>query len=275
MRKIEYSLIVSDFDGTLVKSDGTISDFSKKTINEYIENGGIFAVSTGRMPAGILSRVKELGLSGFVCCGQGSAIVDIQTNEVILQGTVSNEIAVAVCEKMEQMGLHIHVYSLWNYYSNMDDEALKMYENVVKAKAELVLDKPMSSFLRETGMMPFKILAMVAPENNEKVRIELEKTNFEGCSVTRSSVYLVEVGNEAYSKGTALEFLANKYSIPIEKTIGIGDQINDLPMIEKAGLGLAVKNADESLKQRAKVLEYTHEEDAVARAILQYGYKRE
>jgi hydroxymethylpyrimidine pyrophosphatase-like HAD family hydrolase len=85
----------------------------------------------------------------------------------------------------------------------------------------------------------------------------------------------VEVGNEAYSKGTAIEFLADKYAVPMEKTIGIGDQINDLPMIEKAGLGLAVKNADVGLKRHAKVLEYTHEEDAVAHAILQYGYKQE
>lgn len=274
-RKINYALVVSDFDGTLVKSDGTVSDFSKQIINEYIRNGGIFAISTGRMPAGILPRAKELGLTGFVCCAQGSAIVDIQTNEVILQGTIPNAVAINVCEKMEEMGLHIHVYDLWDYYSNMDDDALKMYESIVKTKAQLVLDKPISKFLQETGLNPFKILAMVAPEDNEKIRVELEKENFEGCNVTRSSVFLVEVGNAAYSKGTAVRFLADKYKVPMEKTIGIGDQINDLPMIETAALGLAVKNADEGLKAHATVLEYTHEEDAVARAILRYGYTQE
>lgn len=272
-QKIKYPLIVSDFDGTLVKSDGTVSDFSKSTIKEYMKNGGIFAISTGRMPAGILPRVKELGLSGFACCAQGSIIVDVETNEVILQGTIPNEIAVQICEKMEEMGLHIHVYDLWEYYSNMDDDALKMYENIVKAKAKLILEKPISKFVKETGLCPCKILAMVHPADNERVRVELDNQSFAGCNVTRSSIYLVEVGSATYSKGTSLEFLSKKYNIPIENTIAIGDQVNDLSMIEAAGLGLAVQNADEALKSKATVLKDTHDEDAVAKAILQYAYE--
>lgn len=274
MQKIKYPLILSDFDGTLVKSDGTISEFSKSTIQEYIHNGGIFAISTGRMPAGILPRVKELGLTGFVCCAQGSIIIDVESNDVILQGEIPNDVAVQVCKKMEEMGLHIHVYNLWEYYSNMDDEALKMYESIVKTKAKVVLDKPISQYVQETGLQPIKILAMVAPTDNERVRIELEAQNFAGCSVTRSSVYLVEVGNANYSKGTSLEFLSKKYKIPMENTIAVGDQVNDLSMIEKAGLGLAVQNADDALKAKAVVLKDTHDEDAVAKAILQYSYDK-
>ena len=275
MQKIRYPLIVSDFDGTLVKADGTVSEFSKQTIKNYIRDGGVFAISTGRMPAGILPRVKELGLNGFVCCGQGSAIVDIQTNEVISEGNIPNATAITICKKMEEMGLHIHVYDLWEYYCNMDDEALKMYASIVKTKANLVLDKPLSRFLEETGLCPCKILAMVAPEDNERVRLELVNENFDGCEVTRSSVFLVEIGNANYSKGTAVKFLAEKYNIPLEKTIAVGDQINDLPMIQTAGLGIAVQNADENLKARATVLDYTNEEDAVANLILKYAYETE
>ena len=130
MQKINSALIVSDFDGTLVKADGTISPKTRENIRRYIEDGGIFAISTGRMPAGILPRVKDLGLKGVVCCGQGSAIVDIESNEVLLEGNIPNDVAVKICEKMEDMGLHIHVYTLWEYYSNMDDDALKMYERI-------------------------------------------------------------------------------------------------------------------------------------------------
>lgn len=275
MRKISYPLIVSDFDGTLVKADGTISAFSKQTIKQFISDGGVFAVSTGRMPASILPRIKELGLNGFVCCGQGSVIVDIQTDEVISVSNIPNETAIAVCKKMEEMGLHIHVYDLWEYYSNADDDALKRYEAVVKTKAKLVLDKPISRFLEETGLQPCKILAMVDPNENERVRIELLNENFKGCDVTRSSIYLVEVGCANRSKGTALQFLAEKYNVPLEKTIAVGDQINDISMIQTAGLGVAVKNADESLKARAAILEYTNEEDAVANLILKYAYETE
>lgn len=272
MRKINYPLIISDFDGTLVRKDGKVSDKSKAIIRRYIQDGGKFAISTGRMPEAIISRAKELGLTGVVCCGQGAAIVDIETKKVLYEGTICNEVAVAICQKMEEMGLHIHVYDLWEYYSNVDDDALKMYENIVKAKAKLITDKPISIFVKESGMQPFKILAMVAPEDNERVRLTLDKEGFKGCSVTRSSIYLVEVGNAQCSKGTSVEFLAATYEIPLEKTIAIGDQLNDLSMIQTAGLGIAVKNADEALKAHAVTIDYTNEEDAVAEIIEKYGY---
>ena len=241
MPKINYGMIISDFDGTLVKDDGTVSEINKQAISKYIENGGVFAISTGRLPAGIVSRAKELGLKGVVSCCQGSVILDIQTEELFLNGGIPNAIAVKICEKMEEMWLHIHVYGLWSYYSNMDDEPLKWYENIIKHKAELVTDKPISTFVKENGLDVCKILAIVAPSDNEKVREELKKMQFVGCSVTKSSEYLVEVLNEKYSKGTAVEFLAKRYNIPIEKVIGVGDQSNDVSMIQTAGLGVAVK----------------------------------
>ena len=60
MQKLNYNLIVSDFDGTLVNEDGTISEKNKKAIADYMAAGGAFAISTGRMPDGILSRAQVL-----------------------------------------------------------------------------------------------------------------------------------------------------------------------------------------------------------------------
>ncbi len=273
MRKINYPLIVSDFDGTLVNDDGTISERNKKAIAEYVAAGGIFAISTGRLPSGILSRAQELGLQGKVCCCQGSIILDIQTQELILAGRMSLDSTVAVCKKMEELGLHIHVYDLWEYYVNMDDQPLKMYEAIVKSKAKLVLDKPLSQFIKENGLQAYKILAMVEPEKSNQLLELLAAENFDGCEVTKSAEFLVEVVNKEYSKGTAVEFLANYYDVPIEKVIAVGDQRNDTTMIEKAGLGIAVKNADESLKKKADyVCAYTNEEGAIADIIERFGF---
>ena len=272
MQKIDYALIVTDFDGTLARSDGTVSEKTKNAITRYVADGGRFAISTGRMPAAIISRAKELGLVGAVCCAQGSVIVDIQSEKILLEGRIPNDVAVAVCEAMQARGLHIHVYDLWEYYSNMDDDYLAYYEGVVKTKAVLVTDKPMSQFVKERGMRPFKILAMVDPQENERIRLDLEKENFVGCDVTRSSSLLVEVGNAAFSKGTSVQFLAKQYGVDIQKTIAIGDQINDLSMIQTAALGFAVKNADETLKAHAITLDKTNDEDAVAAVIEEYGY---
>ncbi len=274
MRKIKYPLIVSDFDGTLVNEDGTISQENKDAISAYVAAGGAFAISTGRMPSGILSRARELGLKGMVSCCQGAIIVDIESENVILEGRIPYETTLAAVEKMEDMGLHIHVYGLWDYYCNMDDYALKIYENAVKSKAKLILDRKMSDFVRENRFSSYKILAMVAAEDSERVIDELSKANFEGCGITKSSDFLVEVVNTQYSKGTAVEFLADYYHTTVDKTVAIGDQRNDVAMIERAGVGVAVKNADQALKDKADVvLEYTNEEGAVAKVIERFGYK--
>ena len=276
MRKINYPLIVSDFDGTLVNADGTISEKNKNAIAEYVEVGGIFALSTGRLPAGILKRAKELGLKGKVCCCQGAIILDIETQEVLMEGRLSLESTIAACKKMEQLDLHIHAYDLWDFYVNKDDEALKLYKLLVKTTPTLILDKPLSQYLDENNLPMYKLVAMVEPEHNEEVLRALAAENFDGCEVTKSASYLVEVVNSKYSKGTAVEFLANYYNIPLNKVIAVGDQLNDTSMIEKAGVGIAVKNAEDALKEKADyICEYTNEEGAIAEIIEKFGFCNE
>ena len=272
MRKINYGLIVSDFDGTLVSDDGNIPQVNKKAVTEYIASGGKFAISTGRLHYGILPRAKELGLKGALSCCQGAVIMDIETGKPLLNGVLSNEVTVEICRKMEEMHLHIHAYGFTEYYCNMDDAALKAYENLVRTKATLVTDKPLSDFAKETGFCAYKVLAIVPPQESARVMQALKEAAFTGCVVTQSAAFLVEVINANYSKGTAVEFLARYYGVPIEKTIAIGDQQNDIPMIRKAGLGIAVQNADERLKKVATVIDCTNDEGAVAAVIEKYGY---
>ena len=272
-RKINYPLIVSDFDGTLVNHDGTISEKNKKAIAEYIAAGGRFAISTGRLPAGIINRARELGLQGMLCCCQGAIILDIQTKEVILEGRMSYESTLAACKRMEELGLHIHVYDLWDFYVNMEDEPLKMYEALLKTQAIRVLDRPLTKLIEEKGLQAYKLLAMIEPEKSNALLTALKAENFEGCDITKSADFLVEVVNKKYSKGTAVQYLANYYNLPIEKVIAVGDQLNDMSMIESAGLGVAVQNADSALKDRANyVCERTNEEGAIAEVIEKFGF---
>jgi len=275
MRKIKYPLIVSDFDGTLARKDGGIGEKTRRAIDEYVANGGIFAISTGRMPSGILPHAKSLGLKGFLCCGQGSVIINLDNGETIMQAPLSNSQSVAICKKMEEMGLHTHAYGLFDYYCNMDDDALKMYEEAIGIKAKCILDKPLWKYIEETGLESFKLLAMVNPEDSPKIIKELEDAHFENCIVTKSARFLVEICNANYSKGTSVKFLAQEYNIPLERTIAIGDQWNDLSMLQTAGLGIAVANAQPELKAVAKEIPYTNNEDAVGYVIEKYAYAEE
>lgn len=76
MNKINYPLIISDFDGTLLRTDGTISEETKSAISGYIAAGGTFGICTGRMYTSILPRAKALGLKGIVASYQGSVLTE-------------------------------------------------------------------------------------------------------------------------------------------------------------------------------------------------------
>ena len=275
MRKINYRLIVSDFDGTLVSNDGTISTENKNAIERYVADGGAFAISTGRLHYSILDRARELGLKGLVACCQGTIIMDIESGKLVQEPMLSHETTLALCKKMEELGLCYQIYDFENYYANNTSAGLRYYEKMVGKNAISITDKPLSEFVEERTMRTYKVLAMVDPKDNERFFKEIDKAGFKDCAVTKSFDYLIEVINAHHNKGTAVEFLANYYNVPLEKTIAVGDQWNDLPMIEKAGLGIAVKNADPKLKEKAVVCERTNEESAIAAIIEKYGYTEE
>ena len=273
MKKIKYPLIVSDCDGTILNSNHTISDYTKEKILQYVKDGGVFAVSTGRMISSILPLVRSWGLKGVVSAFQSGVIMDVETEEILRQCTMPCEMGLEICKIMEDMQLHIHAYALWEAYSNKDNEWSRVYEKISGEK--LVLKPQLSAFLEESKLQPYKLLAMVEPEDSQKVCEELQKRIPDACFVTTSAPFLVEVGLKSVTKKESVCFLADYYNVPLEKTIAVGDQLNDLPMIEAAGLGVAVANAQEKLKERAFVLPYTNDEDAVGKLIEEIAYTEE
>ena len=273
VRKINYKMIVSDFDGTLVQGDDNVSEKNIKAINEYIDAGGVFVISTGRVPAAILSRARELGLKGLISCCQGTIILDIESGKILFDKRLSQETTVTACREMEKLGLHIHAYDLWEYYSNIDDEMLRYYQDITKTKANLILNEKLSDFISAKGLGAYKLLAMVSPEDNAKILAKLKEANIPDCDITKSAKILVEIVNDKCSKGSAVSFLAKHYGIEIEKTVGIGDNYNDISMIEAVGLGVAVANAEDALKQKADyICENSNEQSAIAEVIEKFGF---
>ncbi len=273
MRKINYPLIVSDYDGTLLRSDDRVSEETKEKIHEYIAAGGKFAICSGRLLESVLKKAKELGLKGLVGAYQGAVIADIESGEVLSEGYIPAEKAALICRKCEALGLHTHIYEIENYYTNMAGDKLKYYEKLCGVKGILVDRQPLSEFLLEKNMRVQKILVLVDENEKESTYQALNEAFGQEFYVTYSAAFLVELTNKACSKATAVEFLANYYGVPVERTVAVGDHFNDLPMIARAGLGIAVANADEKLKAEADVvLEASNDENAIGKIIERYGF---
>ena len=271
---MKYDIFLSDFDGTLVRADGKVSEQNKRAIAAYRAAGGVFVVVTGRTLTSARSRLNELGIrEGLVVAFQGATIADVATGKLLKDGGFSSGDALKPIRVLESEGVHIHVYTVTDFYSNRDDEGLKIYERVCGIKAQVVDGEPISDFAERNRLRIVKILAMVDKKErnglNERVCAALGK----GYYVTRSAEYFVEILPEGENKGTAVDYLSEYYRVPRGRIAAIGDNYNDLPMLERAGGKFAVANAESPLKEIATVVP-SNEDDGVA-AALKYALSEE
>ena len=281
MKELNKRLIVSDFDGTLTTSQNEVDEDVRLAINNYVEAGGIFAVCTGRMLVSILPRVRALGLKGLVIAYQGSVIAEIESGKIIKNGSLNYFDVAEVCRFIEGLKRDCKhfKYGINAYYNEIlytdipkDNERLMLYESITGIDAVKV-DIPISEFITANKCDCQKIGILVSPDDREELYKKLLNEFGDRFDVTCSAKVLVEVSPLYDTKGEALKFIADYYGIPLSSTVAIGDNLNDLSMIETANVGVAVGNAAQGLKEAADAVTVTNNEGAVARIIEKYGYK--
>ena len=101
-----------------------------------------------------------------------------------------------------------------------------------------------------------------------KLRENLLERN--DISITTSGQQKLEIGNLESSKGKALQFIANHFGVPIENTVAIGDNLNDLSMFDIAGMSIAMGNAEEIVKEQATYVTKNYNENGVAYGLREY-----
>jgi hypothetical protein len=271
--KLNAKLIVSDFDGTLINSNQQVTQEVKDAINRYVEDGGIFVVITGRMIASILPQVRKLGLKGLVAGYQGTVIADIESGKIIRNGGFTVEQTAEICQALKEFNAYINIYHDDKLYTDIpkDNKHLQLYESITGITANGVLGN-MSDFVRENKMACQKVTSLCYPKDKLPLYNKLCERFAGKYDITYSADVLVEISPLGDNKGEALKFIANHYNIPISQTVAIGDNLNDLPMIVAAGVGVAVGNATQPLKQKADYISATNDDGGVAEVIKKFGY---
>lgn len=273
MKKINKKLIVSDFDGTLLTDDGTIPDEARAAIADYVANGGIFAVCTGRMLASILPRVRELGLKGLVVAYQGTVIAEIESGKIIKKNAIPCADAAELCAFFESLQKGVNTYTNEILYTSLpkDNAYLKIYESRTGIDA-ISVEGGLANFVIKNNFDCQKVTCLLSPKEREEVyRAAAEKFG-KRFDITCSADALVEASPLEDNKGAALKYIADYYKIPMDSTVAIGDNLNDLSMIVAANIGVAVGNATQVLKDAADVVTVSNNEAAVAKIIKKYGF---
>lgn len=273
MKKLNYKLIASDFDGTLIDDNQQISEKVKSAINEYVASGGIFCVCTGRMLCSILPQARSLGLKGLVVAYQGTVIADIESGKIIKFGGIEYKDVVHICRVLEELNQPVNVYCGDTLYTNIpkDNEYLQTYERIVCVDAVYAGDK-ISEFVKSKKLFCQKVAVLVAPDKREELYSRISSRLGDRFDVTCSASVLIEISPLCDNKGEAVKYLANHYNIPVEKTVAAGDNLNDLSMIKVAGIGVAVNNAASKLKEFADFVSVSNNDGAIAQIIEKFGF---
>lgn len=247
MKLFKGYLMVSDMDGTLLNSNGEISKENIEAINKFVNLGGKFAFATGRMKVSIEKFFKHIKPNAPVILYNGALIYDYENQKVVEESFLEEEVKFILKEINKfHSSIGIEIYcddNVYIYHKNKftDRFSKKGYEVSFEITEEL-LKKNWTKILL-TGDK--EILDLV--EDNFKDK-------FGDFNIVRSDYIYLEVIPRGVSKGRALENLCRHLEIPIEKTIAVGDNMNDIEMLQSANYGFCVENGHPTVLEKVKYI---------------------
>lgn len=265
---MKYDLIFSDFDGTLLRDDFTVGQKSADAIKEYIARGGNFVVCTGRMSSSIDPWIEYLGLGGqriAVAGYQGTSISDIEGN-LLYCDYIDSETVRKVLLIGERLGVYTHFYDDKWVYVKEENDINREYARITGAPVKVV-GRLVDYLDANPKLCVIKVMVVVDESDADRVYGEYAKATLSGVQFYFSSANFLEFVSNRGGKGSGLKKVAELLGIPMEKTIAIGDNMNDISMIEAAGLGVAVANARPETKAAADYVTVGNNDDPIAEVI--------
>ncbi len=277
IKKQKYKMLVTDMDYTLLNREKKVSERNREAFGKALEKGVHMVVATGRIYTSARVYAKLLGVSTPIIASNGAIIREAvfndpaDTEKTIFRDILNKEALQEMIRLTHKYGLIGHFftedtiyseqlmnvslrYTEWNKYLGEEDQV----------KIRIVDD--LEAALLEQGVDILK--AVVVDSDSEKLQSLRNEINETGLvSVSQSMKDNLEVMNSGVTKGNAVKILAQMYGIDREEIIAIGDNENDISMIEYAGLGIAMGNAEEALKAAADYITGDYMADGVAEAI--------
>ncbi|MFI3261562.1 MAG: Cof-type HAD-IIB family hydrolase [Rikenellaceae bacterium] len=260
-----YNIIVLDLDGTLTDSKKELSERNRKALIAAQQQGACIVLASGRPTYGIVPIAQALELDkfgGYILSFNGGMIIEYATGKIIYQNSLPEELIKPLYEESKAAGCTILSY---------DGDVIFAEESAEKNKYvahEAFLNKMQvrecQSFTEQVKEPLTKCLSVGDPE----LVIELEKhlLSLYGSkmSIYRSEPFFLELVPLGIDKAQSLEKLLQYTGGSKDEMVAFGDGFNDLSMIEYAGCGVAMANAQNVLLERANQTTLSNDEDGVA-----------
>lgn len=267
---MDIKLLAIDMDGTLLYSKHEITSRVKEAVIAASNKGIKVVLSTGRIYASARYYTRLMGIETPIITCNGALIKE--ENRVMYTCPFPRESMLHALSKLEEYNdIYYQMYTEKTYYAKEENEMVNQYFNWNENQKEedritiKIMDNPMKMLDEPEDLLKMFILKGRDEDRfNQFIR---EMNSVQGVYCVSSMTDSVDVINTDVNKGNALSYLAKEYGIKRNQVMAIGDNYNDLEMLQFAGLGVAMGNAEEFVKKKADYITKSNLEDGVAVAI--------
>lgn len=254
-------MVATDIDGTILPYDGEFHPAVLNCIKKLTNDGIKVVLVTGRMHSSTVPIAEKLGLNTPVISYQGG-LIKTMDGETLYQSNLSTEVAKDIINWGRQNNVHLNLYIDDKLYVEEDDEIIKHY---IKGK---FVNYSVCSFDDLEIKNVNKLLA-IDIHDPERVTswVEILKEKYPQLYIVKSTPYYCEIGSSDAKKSLSVEFLRKYWGLKKEEVLTIGDQNNDIDLVECGGIGIAMGNGTEELKACADYITDTCENDGFVKAI--------
>lgn len=267
---MEYEILALDLDGTLTNSKKEISAPTLEALIDIQERGKKVVLASGRPTHGVVPLAKQLHLEkygSYILSFNGGRITDCRTGQVIYNKTLPYDVlAPLFFIAKKYSGIDIITYDSENIISGIKPNKYTELESFINHMPIIEVDNFASHITEPVN----KFLITGEPEIIEKVKEEITGYFRSYLYVYCSDPFFLEIMPPGIDKAHSLLRLLTSIGLTADQMICCGDGYNDLTMIEAAGLGVAMQNAQPLVKERADYITKSNDEDGVLHVINQF-----
>ena len=265
----KYKLLALDLDGTLTDNRKCVSAKNKEYISKARGKGVEIILASGRPVIGILPVAGELDMwteGGYIMAYNGGQIIDCRTHRDLVKRTVPMEFVHDICDVRNHFDVFPLTYNETGVICENDTDIFVKRE----AFNNSIPIIKVSDLEKEITEPKVKFMVVGDPVELQKA-YEYLKGKFEDkLSIFFSEPFFLEITPSGIGKDSALRELENILKVTSAQLMVCGDGLNDIPMLECAGLAVAMDNAYDEVKKIADHITSSNEDDGVAEAIRRF-----
>lgn len=255
-----YSIVLLDIDGTLVDSNDQISHNTKSLLNRLEKKEIPVVLCSARSPSGVEMVVRQVGLHSPIVCYGGSLIMDADRAIIEdrgIEGNTAVRFKQFAAREFPKVTVSTYMYDIW-LVDSLSDPNVQLVSQRNQCEP---LAGELEAAIRSVSHV-HKLLCMGAPEEITRLQNSAAR-EFPELEFARSGTIYLEVLAKGISKCTAMEKLRTYYGVDTERVVAMGDYFVDLEMLRHAGLGIAMGNAPDAVKEAAARVTASCDEEGV------------